>query len=282
MHAHGSRQRLVEQEQDQMTTTRRAQVLSQRPLGLIFDIDGTLSPIAPTPDMARLHPEVAPLLARARDQAQVHVVILSGRAVEKGAALVNVPGLTYIGMHGLEWSDDIPTATSVRLAAEITRYIEPGARLLDLASRELTDLPGVLVERKRVGGTIHYRLSPEPETTRTRILQLLQAPAHRLNMRLSEGKRVIEIKPPLHVHKGEAVRTCVQRFSLRGVVFAGDDRTDLDAINELATLRADGLSTLAIVVKHIDTLPELLDRADEVVAEVSGMVQLLQDMVGSL
>jgi trehalose 6-phosphate phosphatase len=265
-----------------MTTTRRAQVLSQRPLGLIFDIDGTLSPIAPTPDMARLHPQVAALLARARDQIQVHVVILSGRAVENGAALVNVPGLTYIGTHGLEWSDGLPTSTSVRLVAGAARYIEPGARLLDLASGALTDQPGVLVERKHVGGAIHYRLSPEPEAARARILQLLQAPADRLNMRLSEGKRVIEIKPPLHVHKGEALRTCVQHFSLRGVVFAGDDRTDLDAINELATLRADGLSTLAIVVKHADTLPELLQRADMVVAEVSGMVQLLQDIVQSL
>lgn len=265
-----------------MAIIRRAQVLSQRPLGLIFDIDGTLSPIAPTPDMARLHPDVAPLLVRARDQSQVHVVILSGRAVEKGAALVNVPGLTYIGIHGLEWSDGLPTPQSIHLVAGADRYIEPGTRLLDLASRELADLPGVLVERKRVGGSIHYRLSPEPEVARTRILDLLQAPAHRLNLRLSEGKRLIEIKPPLPVHKGEALRTCVQRFSLRGVVFAGDDRTDLDAIDALADLRADGLSTLAIAVKHADTFPDLLQRADVVVTEVSGMVHLLQDIVQSL
>lgn len=29
-------------------------VLSKRPLGLVFDLDGTLSPMTPTPDTARL------------------------------------------------------------------------------------------------------------------------------------------------------------------------------------------------------------------------------------
>lgn len=265
-----------------MATTRRAYVLSQRPLGLVFDIDGTLSPIAPRPDLARLHPQVAPLLARARDHAQVHVAILTGRAVEDGAALVNVPGLTYIGTHGLEWSDGLPTPASVRLAAGAASYIEPGARLLDLASRELASLPGILVERKRIGGAIHYRLCPQPQAARAQILEALQEPARRLNMRLCEGKRIVEVKPPLQVNKGEALRTCVQRFSLRGVLFAGDDRTDLDAIDELAALSITGIATLAVVVKHADTLPELLQKADVVVTGIPAMVQLLQDIVQGL
>jgi trehalose 6-phosphate phosphatase len=257
-------------------------VLSERPLGLIFDIDGTLSPIAPTPAMARLHPQVAPLLLSARDHARVHVVILSGRAVEDGAAMVNVAGLTYIGTHGLEWSDGLPTPASVQLATGAASSIEPGARLLDLASHELADLPGVLVERKRVGGAVHYRLCPEPEAAHARILQLLQEPARRLNMCLSEGQRVVEIKPALQVNKGEALRACVQRFSLRGVLFAGDDRTDLDAIEALTALRAEGLATLAIAVKHADTPQEILQKADLVVAEVAGMVQLLHEIVAHL
>lgn len=265
-----------------MSTTRRDSVLSQRPLGLLFDIDGTLSPIAPTPDTARLHPEAAPLLERARDCARVHVAILTGRAVEVGAALVNVPGLTYIGTHGLEWSDGLPTPTSVRLAAGVSNYIEPGAQLLDLAARELADIPGILIERKRVGGTVHYRLAPQPEQARARILAQLQEPARRLSMRLSEGKRMVEIQPPLLINKGEALREFARRFALRGVLFAGDDRTDLDALNELAALRANGLATLGIVVRYPETLPELLQKADMVVEGVEGMVRFLREVVQSL
>src|SRR6266567_9276878 len=82
-------------------------VLSQRPLGLVFDIDGTLSPITPTPDEARLFPGVVPLLEQARQLA--HVAIMTGRAIDNGAAMVNVEGLTYIGSHGLEWCNGLPT-----------------------------------------------------------------------------------------------------------------------------------------------------------------------------
>jgi len=82
-------------------------VLSQKPLGLVFDIDGTLSPIAPTSEEARLYPGVVPLLERAREHA--HVAIMTGRAIDHGCSIVNVDGLTYIGTHGMEWSDGLPT-----------------------------------------------------------------------------------------------------------------------------------------------------------------------------
>src|SRR3989442_15204378 len=86
-------------------------VLAQRPLGLVFDFDGTLSPIAPTSEEARLYPGVAALLERARQHA--HVAIMTGRAIENGAEKVNVGGLTYIGTHGLEWSDGLPSTQAV-------------------------------------------------------------------------------------------------------------------------------------------------------------------------
>ena len=256
--------------------------MSQRPLGLIFDIDGTLSSIAPTPDQARLHPGVAPLLERARAHPGVHIAILTGRAVENGAALVNLPGLTYIGTHGLEWSDGLPGQSSVQIDAEAAKYIEPGKQLLDLAEQRLSTLPGLLVERKRVGGAIHYRRAPEPEVARALILELLQEPARKLNLRLSEGKRVIEIRTPLQANKGRALRAFAERFALRGVLFAGDDLTDLDAVHEIAVLRSEGLAALAIIVLHPDTPPELLEQADRVVEEVEGMVQLLGEIVNTL
>lgn len=265
-----------------MPVTKLKNVLARRPLGLVFDIDGTLSPIAPTPDLARLHPAVPALLERARNQAGVFVAIMTGRAVENGAALVNVPGLTYIGTHGLEWCDGLPTSQTVRTEAEAAAFIEPGRRLLDLAERKLAHLPGLLVERKRIGGAIHYRLCPQPEEAHAQILALLEEPARRLNLRLSEGKMIVEVKAPLQINKGKALRKFVERFELRGAIFAGDDRTDLDAVKEVQTLRNEGLAALAIVVKHTDTLPELLANADIVVEEVEGMTQLLQQIVEDL
>lgn len=267
---------------NEMCATSLRTVLSQRPLGLVFDIDGTLSPIAPTPEEARLYPGVGELLAQARDHRDTHVAIITGRALESGAAMVNVDGLIYVGTHGLEWSDGLPPHTPVQIVPEALPYREPGNALLDLAEQQLPANAGFLVERKRVGGAIHYRLAPDPEQARQAILALLEGPAQACHMRLSEGKRIVEIKVPLAIDKGVALQKLVERFGLQGLIFAGDDRTDLDAIKALARLRQTGLAALAIVVKHADTLPELLENADIVVEEVAGMAALLNEIVAAL
>jgi trehalose 6-phosphate phosphatase len=252
-------------------------ILAQRPLGFAFDIDGTLSPIAPTPDEARLYPGVVSLLERARQHA--HIAIMTGRSIDDGAAMLNIEGLTYIGTHGLEWSDGLPWTHPVEVVPETLDYYEPGKYLLDLVEKQLQDLPGVIVQRKRIGGSIHYRLSPNPAETRQKLLSLLEQSARQVNMILGEGKRVVEVRVPLPVHKGQALRQFAQRLNLSAIVFAGDDRTDLDAIIEITRMRKEGLTTLGIVVQHSDTLPEILEHADIVVQEVSGMVELLREMV---
>lgn len=255
-------------------------ILRQNPLGLVCDIDGTLSPIAPTPDEAQLYPGVADLLHDIQQHA--HVGIITGRAVRDGARLINVEGLTYIGTHGLEWCDGLPDRHKVELIPQAFPYVEPGKALLDIAERELADLPGIIIERKSVGGSIHYRLTARPEQARIRILATLEAPAQHTHMRIGEGKRVIEIIAPLTVNKGQALRRFVEQSKLRGIIFAGDDRTDLDAVLEVKKLRQEGFAAHAIVVQHPDTLPALLEHADSLAQGVEGMVQQLKEIVKQL
>jgi trehalose 6-phosphate phosphatase len=256
-------------------------ILSQQPLGLVLDIDGTLSPIASTPDEARLYPGVASLLEQAKEHA--HIAIMTGRAIDNGASMVNVDGLTYIGLHGLEWSIGLPWLHPVRVAPEAFAYIQPGNKLLDLAEQKLAPiLPGLIVERKRIGGTIHYRRCADPEQARQMILSLLEEPARQANIRLDQEKQAIEVRTPLSINKGQALLWFSLLFGLRGIIFAGDDRTDLDAVLEIARLREHGLSALAIVVEHRDTLPALLEHADLVVLGVEGMAKLLQEIVATL
>lgn len=255
-------------------------VLAHRPLGLVFDIDGTLSPIAPTPDEAALYPGVASLLEQARNFA--HVAIMTGRTVNNGSTMVNIEGLTYIGSHGLEWSDGLPASCTVQLLPETLPYIQPGKDLLALAEQQLAAVGGVIVEYKRVGGAIHYRLSPDPEAARHTILSLMTEPTQQANMLLSEGKRVIEIKPPIAMNKGQALRRFIRHFDLSGVIFAGDDRTDLDAILEIQRLRQEGIAALSIAVQHTDTLPALLENSDVRVRDVDGMAHLLRSIIDLL
>ena len=257
-------------------------VLAARPLGLVFDIDGTLSPLVPLPDDARLYAGVAELLEEMRKRAGVHVGIMTGRGIEDGARMVGVDGLTYIGTHGLEWSDGLPSLHPVQLVPGAEEYVAAGKAILDLAEPELSDVPGIIVQRKHVGGTIHYRRSPDPDYARRRILSVVTEPAHKMHMRIGEGKKVVEILSPLHVDKGQALRRFVQRFGLHGIVFAGDDRTDLYAIQEIERLRKDGITGLAIAVQHHDTLPGIVEHADIVVQGVEGMVAFLHEIAKML
>lgn len=252
-------------------------MLARHPTGLVFDIDGTLSSIAPTPEEARLYPGVVALLEQARERA--FVAIMTGRAIDDGARMVNLDGLTYIGNHGLEWSDGLPWLCPVHMAQEALAYVVPGKQLLDLAEHGLSDIPGIIVQRKSVGGSIHYRLAPDHEQARQSIISLLKEPAQKANMRLGEGKQIVEIRAPLAINKGTALREYARRLGLRGVLFAGDDRTDFDAVLEIARLRQEGIAALSVVVQHADTWPELLEHADIVVQGVEGMVDLLRQIV---
>jgi len=255
-------------------------VLTRSPLGLAFDIDGTLSPIALTPDEAVLHPEVPSLLEHARRK--VYIAIITGRSIVNGADLVNIRGLTYVGTHGLEWCDGLPSENVVKIVPEALAYIEAGKYLLDLAEKELTALHGLVVERKLIGGSLHYRRCPDPSQAQQLIFSLLEQPALQLDMRLIRGRQVVEVKTPLAINKGYALRQFVEQNALQSIVFAGDDSTDLDAVLEVSRLRQEGIAALSIVVRHSDTMPELLERADIVVYGVEGMVKLLRILVAKL
>lgn len=252
-------------------------VLQQRPLGLVFDIDGTLSPIASRPEEARLYPGTIETLQQARNYADI--AIITGRGIKDAAKMVTLDNITYIGNHGLEWCNGLPDTHTVSLVPEAFPYVEPGKNLLDLAQAHFSDIPGIIIEYKSVGGTIHYRLTEAPETARKSILDLLEKPAQEQNMRLVEGKYNVEIRIPLTINKGEGLRRLCEQKRLQGVLFAGDDRTDLDAILEIKRQRQEGVAAHAIVVQHPDTPPSLLSNADSLVEGVDGMAQLLKEML---
>ena len=258
-------------------------VLAQRPLGLVFDIDGTLSPIASTPDAAYLYPGVKALLERIRDLSPaIHVAIMTGRGIQDGARLVNVEGLTYIGTHGLEWSDGLPTTHAVRIVPEATAYVEPGKAVLKLVEQHIAEFPSVIVQYKNVGGTLHYRATTDPEGMRKRLLAFLEKPIVDAGMRLAEGKMVVEVLAPLSIDKGQGLQRYVQQHDLRGVLFAGDDRTDYNATREAIRMRQEQperYKTFTIAVQHHDTPPMLLEHSDLTVQGVEGAVQLIQHIV---
>lgn len=83
-------------------------------LSLLLDYDGTLSPIAPHPDLAVLPPETKKVLERLANMPDVFVAVISGRSVNNVKEMVGIEGITYAGNHGLEI-----------LHADGTRFTQP-------------------------------------------------------------------------------------------------------------------------------------------------------------
>src|SRR2546423_9055136 len=68
---------------------------------LIFDVDGTLAPIAPRPEDAAV-PEPTRALLRRLERRYALVACVSGRRALEARRLVGVDSPTYVGHHGIE------------------------------------------------------------------------------------------------------------------------------------------------------------------------------------
>ena len=89
--------------------------------GLITDVDGTISPIVDVPDEARVTPRNLELLAELEAHLTLTAVV-SGRSAEDVYNRVGLPGLVYIGNHGMEqWQDGkvIVSPTAMSLSSSI-------------------------------------------------------------------------------------------------------------------------------------------------------------------
>lgn len=252
------------------------EVLAHRPSGLLSDLDGTLCPIAPRPEQARVPSDVRPVLARLAGHLDL-VAIISGRSAADLRELVGVSHLAYIGNHGLEQLQ----GDTVRLdpvAAPFLPVMERVKRALALALR----MPGVIVESKGISLSVHYRLAPDPAAARAAILDTLQRLPEAARLRLKEGRMVINVLPPGGPDKRAAVLALAGERALRGVVYLGDDSTDVDAFQALRELRARGVATAAVAVVSHEAPPRLLELADYRVEDVGEVGLRLAELAESV
>lgn len=252
-------------------------LLSHRPLGLVTDLDGTISPIAATPQRARVSPRCRRLLGELAGRLEL-VAVLSGRAAAEAQRLVGVEGLVYVGHHGLSrWHQG---------QEALLPEAEPFAAQVAQARRELAPLleqvPGLLLEDKGLALALHYRQSTNPSQARRAILGALAASPAGRGLALQEGRRVLELRPPL-ADKGRALEGLVAEYGLRGVIYLGDDLTDVDAFRALGRLRQAGsVAGLAVAVAGWEAPASLLEGADLSVAGVAGVAALLAELLGAL
>ena len=186
---------------------RAAQVLATRPAALVSDIDGTLSPIAPSPEEAYVLPECRAALKALATRLDL-VAVLSGRPAEQARLMVALDELLYVGNHGLELWDQVRGYRS-----EATAYEAETARIFRRLENEIESIQGVRLENKETVIAIHYRASSQPDDARRKILDAATRVLAGTTFTVREGKKVVELRPPMAADKGTVVTSLVEGVS---------------------------------------------------------------------
>ena len=210
-------------------------VRSASSIGLFLDFDGTVSPIAETPLLAEIDPEIREIIGHLAAREDVHVSIVSGRSIDDVRTRAGVAGVIYAGNHGLEIESDTvcfrePQAESLRL--------ELRALILQL-ELALSGTDGTLIEQKGLSASVHYRQVNEAlrEWVRHTVQQTVERSR---SFSCRDGKMVVEVRPAIDWHKGHAVQWILERVlpPCALPIYIGDDATDEDAF----FLLADGIT----------------------------------------
>jgi trehalose 6-phosphate synthase/phosphatase len=214
-----------------LTAFEIAAATRDQPLTLLLDYDGTLVPIAPTPEEAIPDRELVDLLAALARHKDRDVHIVSGRprdVIDKWFG--NLP-VSLWAEHGF-WSRPTPSDEWRAAGCVIPNWMDRIRPLLDEFTR---NTPGSFVEQKSAGLAWHYRLAPSEFGHRQ---------AHELRMLLGdalsnqpfevlEGKKVVEVR--LRGVSKAMVAYQIHAEAKPGtvVIAIGDDRTDDDLFREL-------------------------------------------------
>jgi trehalose 6-phosphate phosphatase len=219
---------------------------------IVADYDGTLSPLVDDPDEARPVAGTVEVLGRLADSFGV-VAVVSGRRLDFLLdQLRGVPSsVRMFGLYGLEWHG--PNGMT----------IDPAARSWVPVVKEVADRlraaapPGVRVEDKELGVTVHWRQAPDMASW---VESTVRHEADRSGLWAQPGKMAIELRLPLEVDKGTALRGLITPCS--AACYLGDDTGDLPAFAALSEAAERGMATVSIAVVGTETPPAVIEAAD--------------------
>ncbi len=203
---------------------------------LLLDYDGTLTPIVQRPDLAVLSAERKTILRRLAERSNLKVAIISGRRLSNVKKLVGIRNVIYAGNHGFEIA-----ACAKRWAHPAAIQLAPELKQIKRALRNALRLRGAVIEDKGLTLSVHYRLLPKKALPEFKKLFARALKPWAKAVKITRGKKVFEVRPPVDWDKGKAVKWLIKSLRLLKYrpVYLGDDQTDEAAFR---VLRKKGLT----------------------------------------
>ena len=211
--------------------------LTNRELFLFLDYDGTLAPIAETPDKALLSQEMRDVVTGLSERSGCHLAVISGRTLADLKKMIHIPNITYAGSHGFEIE-----GTHLNFESLIsTEYLADLTAIKEQLHAKLSAIEGIWLEDKGIIVTLHFRLAGEKgEYLANEIFRTIcQSYVDRHRIKIIEGKKVLEVRPPIKWDKGEAAFWILSKWQMEKnknqvvTIYLGDDNTDEDAFKML-------------------------------------------------
>lgn len=220
-------------------------------VAVFLDYDGTLSPIVDDPDRAIMSD---PMRSTVRDVGKIFpTAIISGRSRDKVYELVGLTELYYAGSHGMDIMGPVnhtepnghPNCTkSTDQPGKEVNLFQPASEFLpmiDEVFRTLVEntrgIKGAKVENHKFCASVHYRNVDEKNwpTIAQSVHDILKDYPR---LRLTHGRKVLEVRPVIDWDKGKAVEFLLESLGLKNsedvlAIYIGDDKTDEDAFKML-------------------------------------------------
>jgi trehalose 6-phosphate synthase/phosphatase len=201
------------------------------PLILLLDYDGTLVPIAATPDLATPDPELFELLEALVTRPHLDIHIVSGRRRDTIERWFGHLAVSLWAEHGF-WHRP---ATSGAWEAAGLIPVEALEQTMPVLERFTKETPGSFIEEKAASLAWHYRLVTQPlAQTQARAVQVvLETILEGTPLEVLRGKKVIEVRPRGISKALVARRVLGERPYVTAVLAVGDDETDEELFRAL-------------------------------------------------
>jgi trehalose-phosphatase len=250
------------------------EALRAEPAGsaVLTDVDGTLAPIVARPEQAAV-PERAATALRRLGQRYSLVGCISGRRAVEARRLVGVDDVAYAGNHGLELL--LPGDAAPRLDPALAGREDEASAFLAGRAGALA-AAGLRLEDKGPIQALHWRGAEG--TVAEDAARELAADAEAAGLATHWGRKVLELRPDVPVGKDAAIDALLGGGGIARAVYAGDDRTDLDAFRRLRELREAGEldAALCVGVVSAEAPPGLAEGADLTVDGPEGWLAILE------
>ena len=204
-----------------------------RPLLVALDVDGTISPIVRDPDLAVIPVRTVETLSSLARSPGIVLALITGRDLDSLARMEQLEGVWRAVEHGGLVVAPGETPRRRELSGEHREALARFAQWVEEHAQS------AFIEHKPQAIAVHVRAIASTDPARAEaLLAEADALARGLGLHVRRGKALREAEA-IHHDKGSALREIFERSGARSLFFAGDDLTDLPAI-ELAVAKGLG------------------------------------------